>query len=204
MSDAPAPAEQPKPSRTGRLLGLVRRLIDYGKELATTLHQRAATDPRSVARSFGICDLALILLRITRGLLRANALEARLVQSAARLDAGRRPRSAPAQHTPRPARPAVPRAEDPDAPPELPTEAEIAAWVRRRPIGAVIADICRDLGILPSHPLWRELRHAIMGEGGGYARLVIEIIHRGTKLIANAWPASAAMTPPVPASTGPP
>ena len=120
--------------------------------------------------SFGICDLALILVRITRGLLLANALEARLVQNAARLDAVRRPRSAPAERKPRPARPAVPRAEDPNAPLALPTEAEIAAWVRRRPIGAVVADICRDLGITCSHPLWRELRHAIMGEGGSYTR----------------------------------
>ena len=31
------------PSRTGRLLGLVRTLIDRGKQLATTLRQRTAT-----------------------------------------------------------------------------------------------------------------------------------------------------------------
>ena len=204
MSAAPTPAEQPKPSRAGRLLDLVRRLIDYGKELATTLHQRAATDPRSVARSFGTCDLALILVRITRGLLRAHALEERLVQSAARLDAGRRARSAPAQRKPRPTNPAMPRTEDPDAPLALPTEAEIAAWVRRRPIGAVVADICRDLGIACSHPLWRELQRAIITEGGSYARLVVDIIDRVTRLIADAWPASALTAPPVPASTGPP
>ena len=40
----------------------------------------------------------------------------------------------------------------------LPTPEQIAATVRRQPIGAVFADICRDLGIPPSHPLWRELR----------------------------------------------
>jgi hypothetical protein len=197
---ATAPAEQPKPSRTGRLLGLIRTLIDYGKELAATLHQRAATDPRSVARSFGICDLALILLRITRGLLRASALEARLVQNAARLDAGRRPCSAPAQRTSCTAPPAVPRTEDPDAPLVLPTEAEIAAGVRHRPIGAVVADICRDLGITCDHPLWRELQHAIMSEGGNCTRLVI--VGRVARLIAEIWfpnpqpPAAAAGTGP--------
>jgi hypothetical protein len=203
MSAAAAPAEPPKPSRAGRLLRLVRKLIDYGRELAATLHQRAATDLHAVACSFGTCDLALILVRIQRGLLRANALEARLVQNAVRLDAGPKPRSAPAQHEPRPACPAAPRAEAPDAPLELPTEAEIAAWVRRRPIGAVIADICRDLGILGDHPLWRELHRAITDEGGGYFRLVSEIIARGGRLIAEAWfpspqPAAA------PAGTGPP
>jgi hypothetical protein len=41
--------------------------------------------------------------------------------------------------------------------------------VRRRPVGAVIADICRDLGILPSHPLWRELSEAIIRLGGSLA-----------------------------------
>jgi hypothetical protein len=214
MSDA-APITEPdaKPSRSWLLLSLIRRLIDYGKELTATLHDRAATDPRSVVRSFGIADLALILVRIKRGLLRANALEARLVQNAARLDAEREPRAAPSQRKPRPARspgqarghgPAVSRTEDPDAPLELPTEAEIAAWVRRRPIGAVIADICRDLGIACDHPLWRELRRAITTERGSYTRLVQEIIDRGARRIAEAWFPSTASAPPIPASTGPP
>jgi hypothetical protein len=212
---AAAPATEPdaKPSRSGLLLSLIRRLIDYGRELAATLHERTATDPRSVVRSFGISDLALILVRIRRGLLRANALEARLVQNAARLDAERKLCAARAQHKPRPARspgqawghgPAAPHAGDPDAPLELPTEAEIATWVRRRPIGAVIADICRDLGIACDHPLWRELQRAIMTEGGSYTRLVMEIIDRGARLIAEAWFPSTPPAPPVPAGTGPP
>jgi len=214
MSDA-APTTEPdaKPSRSWLLLALIRRLIDHGRELTATLHDRAATDPRSIVRSFGISDLALILLRIKRGLLLANALEARLVQNAARLDAAPTPWSAPAERKPRPARspnqaqghgPAVSRTEDPDAPLALPTEAEIATWVRRRPIGAVIADICRDLGITCNHPLWRELRYAISAERGSYTRLVNEIIDRGARLIAEAWFPSAPSAPPVPASTGPP
>jgi len=203
MSAAATPAELPNPSRAERLLCLVRKLIDFGRDLAATLHQRAATDPRSLVRSFGICDLALILLRIRRGLLCANTLETRLVQNAARLDAERKPRSAPARPRPRPARPAAPRAEASDTPLALPTEAEIAAWVRRRPIGAVIADICRDLGIACDHPLWRELQRAITRERGNYVRLVSEIIDRGARRIAEAWfpsprPAAA------PAATGPP
>ena len=43
MSDAPTPAEPPNPSRAGRLLSLVRKLIDYGRELAATVRQRVAT-----------------------------------------------------------------------------------------------------------------------------------------------------------------
>jgi hypothetical protein len=212
MSAAATSAEPASPSRAERLLCLVRKLIDFGRELAATLHHRAATDPRSVVRAFGICDLALILLRIQRGLLRASALEARLVQNAVRLDAetkprsapaARKPRSAPAARKPRPARPAARRAEAPDARPELPTEAEIAAWVRHRPIGAVIADICRDLGIACDHPLWRELQLAITRERGNYVRLVSEIIDRGARRIAEAWFPSP--PPPIaPAATGPP
>src|ERR1700690_3352620 len=76
----PDAASAPAPSRAGRLLGLVRKLIDYGKDLAHTLQQRtAATALFTVALQFGTRDIALILARITRGLRLANALEARLV-----------------------------------------------------------------------------------------------------------------------------
>ena len=63
-------------------------------------------------------------------------------------------------------------------PTRLPTPEDIAAEVRRRPIGAVIADICRDLGIVPSHPLWRELPLAIIANGGNLATLVKDILNR--------------------------
>jgi hypothetical protein len=54
----------------------------------------------------------------------------------------------------------------------LPTEAEIAAEVRGRPVGAVIVDICRDLGITPGQldrAFWDELSHAIIAYGGNLA-----------------------------------
>ena len=71
-------AEAPNP--TGRLLGLVRALIDYGKRLANTLEQRAsAAGLADITRHFGTLDIGQILARITRGLQRAAALEARLV-----------------------------------------------------------------------------------------------------------------------------
>lgn len=197
----PPTTQETKPGRSGGLLALVRKPINYGQELAANLHQRAATDLRAVRRSFGIADLALILLRIKRGLLRAQALETRLEQSAARLDAPRKTRATPARCKPSPSRSAAPQAGDPNVPLELPTEAEIAEWVRRRPIGAVIADICRDFGILFGHPLWREIQRAIRFEGGSCTRLVKEIIHRGSRLFAEALFPSA---PQAPAGTGPP
>jgi hypothetical protein len=135
------------PTRIGCVLRLVRRLIDYGRQVADTVQQRASAPGFArFARPFGTTDLAVILARITRGLRRAAALETRLCRRAARDQplASKPFRTSPT-HEPRPARrPAT----QPAAPPKsrttdprlanLPTEDEIAAEVRRRPIGAVI------------------------------------------------------------------
>ena len=189
-----------EPTRSGRLLGLVRKLIDYARQLSTALLERTA-DLACVTRDFGTRDIALILRRIACGLERANALEARIVHGAARLDAG--PERAAAR-SPRTPRPPAPRAEKPDPRlARLPSREEIAAEVRRRPIGAVIADICRDLGILPSHPLWRELRDLISRHGGSPVALLIDIMRRVLPLPGLDPPAAS---PPslAPAGTGPP
>jgi hypothetical protein len=209
----PATPGKDRPSRFGCLLDLVRKLIDYGKELATTLQQRATTTtPDDAAlRPFGTRDIGLILARITRGLLRASVLEARVVELVARPDAPPAPSSpsrAPAQHAPRAPRPAAARPRDAADPrlALLPTPEQIAAEVRRRPIGAVIADICRDLGILPSHPLWIELSVVIVRYRGSLAALFKDIADRLCPLPrprrSVATPA-ASPTPAV-AATGPP
>ena len=90
------------PTRTGRLLGLVRTLIDYGRQLATTLQQRTATtNLADVARHFGTIDIGEILARITRGLLRAAALETRLSSRLAREPTAPAAPSAPSLRHPR-------------------------------------------------------------------------------------------------------
>jgi hypothetical protein len=177
--DRPA-AGADAPSRTGRLLGLVRALIDYGRQLAATLQQRtSATNIADVTRNFGTIDIGEILARITRGLLRAAALETRLSSRLARQQAASAAPPAPSPRQPRAARPADRSASAADTrPTRLPTPGDIAAAVRRRPIGAVIADICRDLGIVPSNPLWRELPLAIIANGGNLATLVRDILKR--------------------------
>ena len=177
MSDAPT-ASNPdtQPSRVGRLLALVRKLIDYGRDLAAKVQLR---DPATETRHFDTSDISLILARITQGLRRAQALEERLVRNAARLDTPRRPRTTPAAHRPRATRLAAecgPSGDPPLAP--LPTAEQIAADVRRRPTGAVLADICRDLGILPSHPLWRQLSREIIRHGGSLTALLSDIMNR--------------------------
>jgi hypothetical protein len=132
----------------------------------------------------------LIVARIARGLHLANALEARVLQRAVHLDSGRRPgraRSAARAPGSPVARP-VAEAEQPLA--HLPTAEQIAAEIRRRPIGAVIADICRDLGILPSHPLWHDVRLAMIRHGGSYVRLVTDLIDRAFPCLPNHRPRS--------------
>src|SRR4051794_4862092 len=87
------------PTSTSRLLSLVRTLIEYGRQLASTLQQRnRATNLADVTRDFGTIDIGKILACITRGLLRATALETRLVSRAARQPAAL---AAPSSRQPR-------------------------------------------------------------------------------------------------------
>jgi hypothetical protein len=224
LPDAPTqpagtPAGRDKPSRAGGLLGLVRKLVSYGTFLAATLRQRGlGNHPAIQGRQFGTTNITLILARIARGLMRAAALEARLQRSAARLDAPLRPlapRAPSGAAEPRPPRQrASPTATDDDAAllAHMPTPEEIAAEVRRKPIGEVIADIVRDLGIVPAHPLWRELSPAILCESGRHAALVIGIMKRPRQMpIPEHWPEEPPPNlwagwsySPEPAGTGPP
>src|SRR5271165_5829904 len=177
---APEPAPEPKPSRAGRLLALVRSLIEHGTRFAAALRQHGLAAKSTVAFPFGTTDIALILARITRGLLLAEALEARIIRDTPRLDAGPAPPRPPSHRRSPPTRAATVRPADNTGLDLtcLPTPEQIAAEVRRRPIGAVIADICRDLGIMPNHPLWPELRDLIIRHGGNLAMLLKDIFDR--------------------------
>ncbi len=185
----PVAAVQPDPHRAvppriGKVLSLVRTLIAYGQNLADTLRQHAS-DPQVlpcfafVASIFGTSDLGLILARITRGLLRAAALEARLSRRAARgRDLKPTALRPPAPPKPRAAKPATPPGQPAQAPSldRLPTPEEIDAEVRRRPVGAVLVDICLDLGIVPGQldpATWDELRRDLILYGGSLTTLVL-------------------------------
>ena len=206
---ASTPTPTTEPSRSGRLLGLIRKLIDYGRELVTSVRGRIAADPSFAKGCFGTADLTLILARIARGLQLASVLEARVLRSAARIDAG------PVRGRARPAAaraPAAPHVAETD--PRLaglPSAAQIAGELRCRSIGDVIGDICRDLGIRPSHPLWREVHMAMTRHGGGYVRLVTDILDRSfplaARLMSAATPAASRRSTlrfEAPAGTGPP
>ena len=168
MHTTPSTAEPAKtPDQTGgsavapeaitRFLFLLRGIVGYGKTLADTFHQRAAdADFRAfVTTRFHTSDLNAIFARIRRGLMLAAGLEAKLAQRAA---AGRDLTPAPDRpYTPRRPgsgskrrRPAVRHTNIVDLPLDrLPTAEQIAEELRRRPVGAVLADICRDLRPLP-------------------------------------------------------
>lgn len=165
------------PGRFAPLLSLVRRLIDYGKQLATALQAPTpATDLDEVAATFGSYDFGQIIASIIRGLNRAHALATKLEHLDARPQPAPRPEAVPAPPRPRAAASATPRAGKRAASPiRIPTPEQIAKQVRSNPIGVVLADICRELGILPRHPLWRELQLAIITYNGSLARLCRDI-----------------------------
>jgi hypothetical protein len=198
------------PPRLGQVLGLVRTLIAYGKNLATTLRQHAA-DPHVlpcfafVANIFGTTDLAPIFARLVRGVLRAAALEAWLTKRAA-LGRDLTPTSIrlPSRREPHAAKPAVPPAEDPSLT-SPPTVEQILAKDRRRPIGAVLVDICLDLGIVPGqmdYATWDELRRDIIEYGGSLVTLLCSRARNHRSAIRTGSPspglASIPITGPVP------
>lgn len=185
MRNAPSTAEptsRPEmdgagvPEGIARLLHVLQWIIGYGRTFVETLHQRSAEEFHSFARRYRRSDFGEIIARIKRGLLLAAALEETLLK---RARTGR-------DIAPVDVRYATPRADRTsdntnkrrrvrhtkivDMPPDrLPTAEEIAAELRRRPLGAVLVDICRDLGIQPgdlTREQWEELRDLILRYGG--------------------------------------
>jgi hypothetical protein len=210
----------------GSLIDLVRKLKEYGRAVANALRQgEDANDPSRISRRFGTKDIGLILARITRGLLIATMLETKLIARMGREEPVQRadgttpvtPSSAPAAppRKPHATRPAPAEAQCVYEAPDpriagMPTAEEIAAEFRRRPVGAVLADIARDLGILPADPLWRELQLAIIHNGGCFVRLVRDVFKRARAWVDELPPEIREMrlVPPRPAAaargTGPP
>ena len=115
---------------------------------------------------------SVIVARIMRGLRLATALEQRVITAAAR---SAHPKPSPKPRTPSPKPPSRrPKLSEQDDIAALlarmPTDREIAAMVRHRPVRLILADICADLGIGPGQPqwqqLWRELTVALAGQKG--------------------------------------
>jgi hypothetical protein len=187
LPNTPAGAAPPMPPRIGRLLVLLQVLIGYGREFAATLYRQTVTPQLRLTLQprFGTADFARILIRIGRALRLAAALDSRLRQQAATgqdvKTSAELALAPPRSRGNRSISPAHRRAtgtgtaETNPLEDELPSEAEIAALARRGTIGAVIAESCRDLGLVPgvvSQQQWTEVHHAIIMFGGNFARLI--------------------------------
>jgi hypothetical protein len=181
---------QAVPTRSAHLRNLVQAMIAFANTLVETLATPTRLAEHAViARRFGTANIALITGRIARGLLMALALNRRLIRIARQLDkptAARAAHHTPATRTqPRAPRHPVQRAPAIDSAADdaallarLPTAEEIAERIRNRPIGRVIEDICRDLGILPSDLLWQQLELPIIINGGSLVRLFQQVSKR--------------------------
>ena len=156
------PQDRPAaPSRSSRLLTLIRGMIALGHALLATLDRPAGDRRRrDTFMRFGTRNLDSIVARLLRGIAMAQALEQRILRIARRMDAPREAAPSvarkPRVRATKPA--ALPRDDDEAASPDdLPTAEEIAERVRKQPIASVIEDICRDLRIDASDPLFREV-----------------------------------------------
>jgi hypothetical protein len=146
------------------MLALVHKLIACGQELLGALKAcEGPHPPLEVFRRFGCLSLERVIARVRRGLIIAGVLEERFQRRLPRKD--ERPARAPREPAPAP-RPRTPRRslwtshdEELDGP--LPSAEAIAERLRGRPAGAVLAEICRDLGIDTRDPLWRELNELL-------------------------------------------
>jgi hypothetical protein len=205
MSDEPTnpaqnaapPGENPhtavpgKPSLAARLLTVIRTLVDIGqKRLAAIRDQKLSTgEVHDTGHAFGTFNLSVIVARLLRGLRLADALERRVIASAARIDGPKRSPRPYVQRVSRPPRKPKPSEAEDNAAllARMPTEQEIAAMVRRRPIALILGDICADLGIGPGHPhwqqAWRELRSAM----AAYPGQVQRHFKRAMRRAANAY-----------------
>jgi len=196
------------PERIGRLLTLVQFLIGYGKECAATLRQHTLTSQvrLTMQARFGTSDLARILIRIGRALKLAAALDTQLRRQAATGQdvktptelAPVQPRSFASRSTTTADRRAAGRGTVPDnLDDDLPSEAQIAAMIRRGRAGAVIAEICRGLGLVPgvvSQQQWSDVHHAIITFGGNFAKLFCDIMLRIQACLTAALDANAPLS----------
>ena len=209
------------PSRLGRVLSLVRKLIDYGRQLAVTVQQRAAAPGFALfASSFGTADLAVILARITNGLRRAAMLEAKLLKRAERgQDLTVAPTRLPAIRVPGAARPVAPLDAQPDTAAHRPPPRPPALGGENRRRGALSARRRRHRRYLlrsryrarPSRPgilgrnqprhhhVWRQPRPLLQRRRRA---AVGRLPHALTDRTEPGWPAPPPRSP-VPA-TGPP
>jgi hypothetical protein len=195
----PDPQDQPgntMPEYIAVFLHAVRILLGYGRHLLATVERRAtASTFPTIAACFGTANLPTILAHLNRGILRATALERFLLARAATgRDVNivtRRTRTAETPPAPigaepeRPTEPPVmPIAARPSLPPGsnnrelfMPSQEDLERQVRRRAVGRTIAEICRDLAVVPGFctpAFWSDMFQVIHYFGGSVATVMRE------------------------------
>lgn len=138
---------RPLPPATVALLIQLQVLLVYARHLLGFLAQVAERGFSLVARCFGSVQVAFVLTNLTRGILRAIALERVLLtrtggepDPVANKPRRRMPQAArqSASHAPRPSA---------DRIPGLPTLRQLEAAIRRRPVESAVDEIRHDLGV---------------------------------------------------------
>ena len=193
-ADQPDASAQTRPlsARIGSVLYVLRTLIAHARFFAATVTTRIDRPEFAVAAAvFGTYNLTTIMFRLQRGIRRALALQRYLLARAARGGNVRfiylptadqyhlrmikkPPRTKPAE--PRPARRkevSLLADDDPRAF-YIPTDAELDAEVRRRPVGRTLTYICLDLGLIPGFcggDMWGEVYSILRYCGGSIHQL---------------------------------
>lgn len=163
------------PSGIAIALYVVRFLIAYACHIAAKAEECAVRgDIRPVTLPFDkSIAIDQLIIRVARGLRRALMVQQMLQQRAA---TGRDLEPVARREHPHAGgtRKNGQNQEKPPKPERLPSEAEIAAELQRRPLGAIVADICADIGIVPSDltdEQWNALQWVIHEFGGDRMKL---------------------------------
>jgi hypothetical protein len=177
------PEAQPaKPSASQVLIGVIKCLIGAGLErLAVLRSNPTPEETQDTGIAFGTFNLRVIFAHIMRGVNLATALLNHIARQAKPIDNPRPLRFQPIRkRAPRPPRkPRLTEAEDNAALLlAMPTDDEIAEMLRHRTIGAVLIDICADLGIGLSHPMWQEVKFLIIKHGGRWVPVIQRTFNR--------------------------
>jgi hypothetical protein len=160
-----------KPTRSQVLLDLILQLINAGFERLAIIRSKASNEEsHDIGNAFGTFNICVIAARIIRGLKLTAALPDRVTENAPRIDHPPSPRISPdsqaASHRQARKRKPSEAADNATLLRKLPTDREIADMLRHRTIGAVLAQICADLGINVNHPMWQDVRYLIAIHGG--------------------------------------